>query len=76
MISKPMLPAFLVIWEWSTWTFRISLTVAECVNITPTTYIRPLHPGILNIVICTANYEATRLKEYNELVRINRKTKT
>ena len=43
----------------------------EYANITPTTCIRPLHPGILNIPLEAPNYEATRLiSDHKELIRL------
>ena len=51
------------------------LTVAEYVKITSIVCVRPLHAGILNIVVGTSNYEVIRLSEkYKELVRPNRES--
>ena len=42
------------------------LTAAEYINIAVISYFRPVHPFILNILVVTANYEATRLREEHE----------
>ena len=53
----------------------LDLKVAEYVNITPTSYARPVHPVILNISMGMPNYEATRLTDqHKELVRLTRET--
>ena len=52
---------------------RLALTPVEYTNINPLAYIRHLHPGILNILVGTANYEATMLTcEHKERTRLNR----
>ena len=49
------------------------LSLAEYANVSPTPYIRPVHPGNLNIPVGTPNYEATRLtSDHKELIRLNR----
>ena len=49
------------------------IMVAKYENITPASYVCPVHPGILNISVGTPNYEAKRLtEEHKELVRLNR----
>ena len=53
----------------------LMLTVPEYDNVSPTAYVRPLHPGILNIPLGAANFEATRLtSEHKELIFLNRET--
>ena len=48
----------------------LMLTRQEYQNISVIEYVRPLHPGISNIPVGTANYEATRLKcEHRESLR-------
>jgi len=51
----------------------LMLTRQEYQNVSAIEYVRPLHPGILNIPVGTANYEATRLtSEHKESLRLNR----
>ena len=51
----------------------VMLTGPEYANVSVTNYVRPLHPGILNITEGTTNYELTRLvNEHKELLRLNR----
>ena len=49
------------------------LTGPEYQNVSAIDYVRPLHPGTIDIAVGTANYEATRLtSEHKERVRLNR----
>ena len=49
------------------------MSALEYAIISAVNYIRPIHPGILNIPIGTPNYEATRLtNEHKESVRLYR----
>ena len=51
----------------------VMLTGPEYANLLVTNYMRPLHPGILNIKEGATNYESTRLlNEHKELLRLNR----
>ena len=51
----------------------VMLPVPEYENVWLTPYIRPLHPGILNIPLGTTNYEAARItSEHKELIRLSR----
>ena len=51
----------------------IMITTTEYANISHVNYVRPVHPGTLNIPAGTTNYESTRLKNgHKELICLNR----
>ena len=50
----------------------LMLTAAEYMNVVVIPYIHPVHPGVLDIAVGTATYEATRLREeHKEVIRLN-----
>ena len=50
----------------------LMLTAVKCINLAVIPYTPPVYPFILNIVVRTANYEATWLRdEHTEIIRLN-----
>ena len=51
------------------------LAAVEYVNIIPTAYVCPIHPGILQFAVGTPNHKSARLaEEHKEFVRLNRES--
>lgn len=51
------------------------LTPAECTHVCAFPYVKPVHPGTLNIAAGTTQHKATRLKEeHKDTIRIFRET--